>query len=251
MSITGKFVWHELATKDPDAALKFYSELFGWTYKTGEMGPSKYHEIMVDGRPIGGVMEAMGPQPVAWTAYVGVDNLEASVERAQRCGGKTIVPPMDIPGTGRFAIVSDPAGGVIAPFVYTMAEPDKPDTQGVTGTFAWNELLTDDVHAAKRFYGEVFGWTTQAMDMGPMGTYYLLRAGDKDVGGMMKRPKEMPVSAWLYYINTPDVDATNAKALKLGATQVTEPMDIPNVGRFSMFADPQGAVTCLFKGNPK
>lgn len=47
------------------------------------------------------------------------------------------------------------------------------------------------------------------------------------------------------------MDATNAKALKLGARQVTEPMDIPNVGRFSMFADPQGAVISLFKGNPK
>lgn len=252
MSTHGNFVWHELMTKDPEAALKFYGELFGWKYKTGEMGPMKYHEIMVGERPIGGITGTMGPgQPSAWHAYVTVANVDAAVQRATAQGGKVQMPPMDIPGTGRFAMLADPSGAVIAPFTYTSEQPSKPEVQGQPGTFIWHELLTANPEGVQRFYSEVFGWSVRAQEMGGIGTYHLFHNGAQDVGGMMKKPAEMPVSFWLYYVAVADVDAAHKKALGLGAQQTMEPMDIPGVGRLSGFIDPTGAMLSLFKGAPQ
>jgi predicted enzyme related to lactoylglutathione lyase len=249
MSTPGSFVWHELMTKDPEAALKFYGELFGWKYKTGEMGPMKYHEILVGERPIGGITGTMGPgQPSAWHAYVSVDNVDAAMQRATQHGGKVQMPPMDIPGTGRFAMLADPSGAVIAPFTYTSEQPSKPEVQGQPGTFVWNELLTEDPQAGQRFYSQVFGWSVRGQDMGPMGTYHLFQRGGQDVAGMMKKPAEVPVSFWLYYVGVADVDAVHNKALALGAQPTTGPMDVPGVGRLSGFIDPAGAMLSLFKG---
>lgn len=252
MSTQGKFVWHELATQDPEAALKFYGELFGWTYKTGEMGPMKYHEIMVQGRPIGGITGIMGPaRPAAWSGYVTVDDVDAAVQRALRNGGKVLTPAMDIPDTGRFAVLADPTGAALAPFSYPKAAPDKSDLAYQPGTFGWNELMTDDTAAAGRFYGEVYGWSLRAQDMGPMGTYHLFQHEGKDVAGMMTRPPEAPVSFWMYYVLTEDTKASLQKAVALGAKACMEPMDVPGVGRIAAFNDPTGAMIALFQGESK
>src|SRR5438105_14615163 len=106
-------------------------------------------------------------------------------------------------------MLADPSGAVIAPFTHAGETPEKPEAEGQPGTFAWNELMTDDPQAAQRFYSEVFGWTTHAQDMGPMGTYHLFRREGKDVGGMMKRPAKVPVSFWMYYVSVADVDAAH------------------------------------------
>lgn len=249
----GKFVWHELMTTDVDAALKFYGGLFGWKFKTGEMGPMKYHEIMVGERPIGGITGVMNPgQPSAWGAYVTVDSVDDAVERARRTGGKVVVPPMDIPHTGRFATLADPAGAVIAPFTYD-GEQAKPEQEGAPapGTFCWNELLTADPAGAQRFYGELFGWTSGEWNMGEQGTYHLFRCAGKDVAGMMKTPPQAPRSHWLYYVAATDVDASLKKAESMGAKTQAAPMDIPEVGRMAVFADPSGALIALFKGSAR
>lgn len=249
MSTHGKFVWHELMTKDPAAALKFYGDLFGWKFKSGETGPMIYHEIMVGDRQIGGIAGLMGgpDQRPAWGVYVTVENVDAAIERATRHGGKALMPPMDIPNTGRFAMVADPTGAVIAPFTYAGTMPDKADVMGQPGTFIWNELLTEEPAKVKRFYNEVFGWTSREQDMGPMGTYHLFQSEGKDVGGLMKRPAGVPANFWMFYVSVPDVDAALKKAVSLGARSMEAPMDIPGVGRMTTIIDPQGAVISLFK----
>ena len=249
MDTHGKFVWHELMTKDPEAALKFYGELFGWKFKSGDAGPMIYHEITVGDRQIGGITGLMGGpgQRPAWNVYVTVDKVDAAVERATRTGGKSCMPAMDIPNTGRFAMVADPSGAVIAPFTYAGAEMNKSDVTDQPGSFIWNELLTDAPDKVKPFYGEVFGWSTREQDMGPMGTYTLFQNQGKDVAGMMKRPADVPANFWMFYVSVPDVDAAQKKAVALGARAMEAPMDVPGVGRMATIIDPQGAVISLFK----
>ena len=82
------------------------------------------------------------------------------------------------------------------------------------GAFSWCELMTTDVNAAKAFYTQLFGWDTEEMSMPGM-TYTVIKAGDKGIGGIMAVPKE---------------------------AQGMPPQDIPNVGRFCVIQDPQGAV---------
>jgi hypothetical protein len=111
------------------------------------------------------------------------------------------------------------------------------------GAFSWCELITTDAHAAKQFYTELLGWTTQDVPVEGM-TYTLLKAQGSDVGGLMAMPPQaagMP-PYWGTYVTVDDVDTTARKAQDLGATTLVPPTDIPDVGRFYTFRDPQGAV---------
>ena len=110
------------------------------------------------------------------------------------------------------------------------------------GAFSWCELMTSDVEAAKTFYNKLFGWETKDMPMEGM-TYTMVKAGDKDVGGIMLIPKEaqgMPPK-WGTYVTVDNVDEVAKTAEQLGAKICMPPQDIPSVGRFCVFQDPQGA----------
>jgi uncharacterized protein len=121
---------------------------------------------------------------------------------------------------------------------------------GAQSSFVWYELMSSDVAAAKAFYANVVGWRTEDMPMPGM-TYTILRIGDTQVGGMMTLPKEASdagmKSCWTSYIAVDDVDSAAAKLQGLGGKVYAAPADIPNVGRFAVVADPQGASFNLFK----
>lgn len=114
------------------------------------------------------------------------------------------------------------------------------------GAFSWSELMTSDPDAALAFYKPLLGWSSEKMDM-PAGAYHVLKIGDVAIGGLMKTPPEagpMP-PAWGCYVTVDDVDAIVAQVPGLGGKVFVAPMDIPGVGRFSVIADPQGAVLNL------
>ena len=111
------------------------------------------------------------------------------------------------------------------------------------GAFSWCELVTTDAKAANDFYSRLLGWSTEDMPMEGM-TYTILKVGEEGVGGVMSTPPgaEGTPPHWGVYVTVDDVDATARKAEELGAKTIVPPTDIPDVGRFYMFQDPQGAV---------
>ena len=117
-------------------------------------------------------------------------------------------------------------------------------------SFVWYELLSSDVTASKTFYANVVGWNMQDMPMPGM-SYTILRAGDTQVAGLMALPKEARDTGmkpcWVGYVGVHDADSAAAKAKRLGGAVLKEPADIPNVGRFAVVADPQGAAFNLFQ----
>jgi uncharacterized protein len=122
------------------------------------------------------------------------------------------------------------------------------------GRFVWYELMTTDRGAAKAFYSNVVGWETQDAPMPGM-IYTMFTTKDGQVGGLMDLPEEArkmgAPPSWLGYVGVNDVDASTEQAKRLGATVHVEPRDIPNVGRFSVIADPQRITLALFKSaNP-
>lgn len=120
----------------------------------------------------------------------------------------------------------------------------------IHGAFSWVELLTTDVPAAQRFYGELLGWTMDSMPMEGAGQeYLLLKAGDHTAGGMMMMPAQAQgvPPHWGVHVTVDDVDAAAAKATELGGKIIVPPTDIPKVGRFSTLQDPQGAVFSVIK----
>jgi hypothetical protein len=125
------------------------------------------------------------------------------------------------------------------------------DTAPKTGTIAWIELNTTDVPAAKKFYTELFGWTTREMDMGPIGTYTIFQAGGADLGGFMTMPEEMRQQGapprWMNYMNVVDVDASAKKVEALGGKICAPPFDVPGVGRMAVISDPTGGTIAIYK----
>ena len=113
------------------------------------------------------------------------------------------------------------------------------------GVFLWNELLTNDVDAAKAFYSEALGWMFDDVQMPHGMTYHVAKLGDQMVAGVMKMPEEMPPGTpphWMAYIEVDDVDKRVARAREIGAEICTEPFDVPTVGRIAILKDPTGGV---------
>jgi predicted enzyme related to lactoylglutathione lyase len=115
----GALTWTELATRDTEAAKKFYTSLFGWKEKTSTGGGMTYTEFSVGDAPFAGMMEmnaqmvGMGVPP-NWLTYFQVADVDASANKAKSLGATLTVPPIEIPNTGRFSVIQDPQGAVFA-----------------------------------------------------------------------------------------------------------------------------------------
>lgn len=114
------------------------------------------------------------------------------------------------------------------------------------GAFSWNELMTTDADAAKVFYGDLFGWGMQKCEAGDM-DYTMATLGDQEIAGIMAIPEDasgMPPS-WGGYVTVADVDALLPRVTKLGGKVAIPPHDIPDVGRFAVIQDTQGAMLSI------
>ena len=118
-------------------------------------------------------------------------------------------------------------------------------------TFCWHECVTPDPAAAKKFFTELFGWTSSEMPMGDQGTYSMLHAGEEPVAGVMgmEGPEWEGIPPhWMSYIQVDDLDASCGKVTKLGGSIKVPPTEIPNnMGKFAVIADPSGAVISLYE----
>jgi predicted enzyme related to lactoylglutathione lyase len=126
VNVPNTLCWNELSTPDTEKAGDFYTGLFGWGKNVQQMGPMTYTSFMNGDRPAGGMYKP-GPEmrnvPPHWLVYFAVDDTDAKLNKATELGGKTISPAMDIPGTGRFAVVQDPQGAVFGIIKLTTPTP--------------------------------------------------------------------------------------------------------------------------------
>lgn len=258
-----RFVWHDLSTKDLDGAKRFYGEVLGWTF---EKSDDQYAHVVAGGKMIGGIrkMSDSEHQPPSWLGYVVVDDVAATVATIEKQRGRVYMPTTVMDKVGTFAVCADPTGGVFAPWRSARAEENAPQTAAPAmpkvGEFCWDELMTTDPAAAGAFYASVFGWEPSSVDMGGGMTYTLLnRPGTKGpngqpigAGGMMKSPPGMPHSFWMAYVAVDNADAASERATRHGGKVMVPPTDIPNVGRFACWSDPQGAgIAVLAAAMPK
>jgi len=241
--IRGRFIWHELMTTDTDAAGKFYSSIIPW--KTEPSGMPSYTIWMSGKNRAGGLMalqdtDAAGTPP-HWLIYIGTADVDATVEAAQRLGGKVLKGGTDIPNVGRFAVLLDPQGATFALFTPAPGSGDGASAGGEVGDFTWHELATTDADGALRFYSELFGWNKGAShDMGAMGIYQLISHGGQDVGGMYKARDASVPPSWLSYVRVADA-AKAATAAKNGGGRILHgPAEVPGGSWIVMLLDPQG-----------
>jgi len=242
-SSRGRFVWHELVTPNPAAAIAFYPAITGWTVQPFADNPS-YKMWSAGQTMIGGVMDLPGgpSAPPHWLPYVGVDDVDDSVRQAVGLGANVQVPAQDIPNVGRFAILIDPQGAAIALF-RSSGRPPGHEGPAELGEFSWHELATSNGAAAFEFYKKLFGWEhMSSFDMGPMGQYRMFGRRGLMLGGIYDRGPTVPASPWLSYVLVPNVDSAVATATARGATLVSGPMDVSGGDRVAQLRDPQGVV---------
>jgi uncharacterized protein len=249
--IRGRFVWYELMTTDVKAAEAFYTKVVGWGLQTYQGAGTPYVTWMRGKEGVGGLMELpeearkMGAPP-NWMAYVGVPSVDSAVIQATQAGARVLVPAQDIPTVGRFAVLADPHGAVLAVFTPGSDAPGR-DTAPQVGEFSWHELVTTDHAAALAFYSALFGWeSTGTSDMGPMGIYQMFGRKGRTLGGMFNKPADMPAPPhWLLYVRVKDVRMAAELVKALGGQVLMGPVEVPGEDWIVQCLDPQGAVFAL------
>jgi uncharacterized protein len=245
VDVRGRFVWHQLMTRDVAGAKKFYSKLVGWKTLPWPLDPA-YTVCHSDAGPVAGIMEITADLPAEvpshWLQYIGTRDVDGTAEAAVRAGGSIVKAPSDMAGAGRFAVLKDPQGAV---FAVIDPENARPESQGVPalGTFSWHELATSDNEAAFAFYSGLFGWDAiTRMDMGPVGIYLIFGENGIQRGGMYIKPPENPgPPSWLPYAHVPSADESFEAALASGAKGTVPPMEVPGGSRIANLVDPAGA----------
>ena len=263
--IPGVPCWVDTSQPDPEAALGFYTGLFGWDFESvlPAEAPGQYFIARLRGgdvAAVGSIPEAMPPMAM-WNTYIWVESAYDTAAKVIDAGGSVLMEPFDIMDFGRMAVFADPEGAAFC--VWQAKEHRGAQVVNEHGSLNFNGLNTRDVDGAKSFYGSVFGWTTLALPAAEMWT--LPGYGDhleRDNPGLRKQMAEMggPVGFedvvasinpigddqtdtpphWSVTFGVDDADATAAKATELGGTVVVPPLDVP-WSRLTVIRDPQGA----------
>ena len=251
----GSFSWLELGTSDQKGAKQFYSSLFGWQPQDYPMGPDNvYTMFQLQGKDVAGCYATAANSPGAppnWAVYVAVQDADQTARRAAELGGSALKEPFDVFTFGRMAVLKDPTGAIFC--IWQPKTHIGTGITGVEGTLCWADLNTPGREGAKTFYEGLFGWRLSPGEGKPATDYLHIQNGEAYIGGVLPdehRNKQAPPH-WLPYFQVNDCDAAAAKAAKLGATVYMPPMAIEGAGRFSVLADPQGAVFAVFQPGPR
>jgi predicted enzyme related to lactoylglutathione lyase len=263
--IAGVPCWVDTAQPDPAAAAVFYGGLFGWEFEDAmpEGSAGRYLMARLGGGEVAAIssLPEEAPARAMWNTYIWVDNADEAAARARAAGGSVLSEPFDVMDAGRMAMLADTESAAFC--VWQAGRHKGARIVNEAGSLNFNVLNCRDLEAAKRFYGAVFGWT--ALDLGT-GEYWTLTAygdyletltpgvreraaafgapGFADVlAAITLIPDDDPADPvqWGVTFATDDADATAAKAVELGGTVVSPPVDAP-YSRLTVIRDPQGAM---------
>ena len=272
--------WIDLVQPDFDRTTAFYGGLFDWTFenRTPEDAPFRYAYARRDGLLVAGIGGAasIAPELATWTNYVWVTSADATVDAVTASGGRVMSPPFDIEGAGRVAVCLDPQGARIG--LWEAAANRGAQLVNAPGTWNFSELHTGDPDGAVAFYGAVFGWVCDRLDIGSGEPAWLWRVpgygeflaerdpdirerqaageapeGFADAVAWME-PFAAPPGAtssaqWSVTFAVADADAAFARAVELGAAVVT-PLFDTDYTRQGAVRDPQGAELTLSEYRP-
>jgi uncharacterized protein len=274
--IPGVPCWIDTTQPDPEAAVAFYGDLFGWEFED-VMPPDSPLRYYI-GRLGGGDVAAVGsipegaPATAAWNTYVWVRDADETAAKVRAAGGSVHRGPDDVGDWGRMAVFADPAGATFA--AWQAKEHRGAAVVNEPGSLNFNDLHTRDIAAAESFYGAVFGWEILGAGSGYT-TWALAGYGDfleqrrpgmregmaamgaparfEDVvASLIPIPDDQPDVAphWGLTFAVDDADAIAARATELGGRVIVPPFDAPWV-RMTIVSDPQGATFTASKFVPE
>ncbi len=263
--IPGVPCWIDTLQPDPNAAVAFYGDLFGWEFE--EVMPGAYFI----GRLGGGDVAAIGSQPEGgsqipvWNTYVWVQDADVTASRVRANGGTVLMEPDAVGDAGRMAVFADPEGAAF--FVWQGKEHRGAAVVNEHGSLNFNDLNTRDLEGAKAFYGAVFGWDLLMGSMWALPGYgdflEARRPGMREAMAAMGAPQRFEdvvasvrtisddaPAHWGITFAVDDADVIAARAAELGGEVVVPPFDAPWV-RMTVITDPQGATFTASKFVPE
>ncbi len=274
--IPGVPCWVDTSQPEPEAAVNFYSGLFGWEFE--DVMPSGSEGEYFIARLPGGDVAAVGsipesaPPTAMWNTYIWVESADETASKVRDAGGGIAMEPFGVMDAGRMAVCTDPEGARFC--VWQAKEHKGARVVNEPGSLNFNGLNTRDVEGAKAFYGSVFGWETLGLENGaemwtlPGYGDYLERddpdlrkqvaaaggpAGFEDVVASINPIADGQPDApahWSVTFAVDDADATAKKATELGGKVTVPPFDAPWV-RMTVLTDPQGATFIASKFVPE
>src|SRR5262245_28168633 len=263
--IPGVPCWVDTSQPDPEAAVDFYSGLFGWEFRNAMPpdSPGAYFIGSIRGlsaAAVGSIPEGAPPM-ATWNTYVWVDSADETAGKVRDAGGTVLMEPFDVMDAGRMGVFADPEGAVFC--VWQAGNHRGAQIVNEHGSVNFNTLQTRDPEPAKAFYRAVFGWET--LDLGGGGMWTLPGYGDhlaerdpdirervSELGGPtgfedvvasinLIRPDQGDMPAhWTVTFGVDDADAIAGKAIGLGGKLLMAPFDAPWV-RMAVIEDPAGA----------
>ncbi len=247
---TGRTLWFELLCRDSAETRDFYAAVCNWTFVPWDMGNGTTYEMFAAGDiPIGALQPFPANAPAEhranphWLLYFSTQDVDASVAALRDLHGKVWVDPNSIPTVGRMAVVADRTAAEFAFFTPETQPPADPPMPAI-GHVAWVECAVPSSSVALADYGALFGWSPiRLIEMGERSTYQIVASEGRRIGGFYQSSHgKLPPWRWMAYVRVADLEASYAKAIALGATEIMGPHDVPTGdARIAMLRDPEGA----------
>ena len=269
--------WVDTSQPDPEAAVEFYGDLFGWEFRDAMPpdSPARYFMAGLRGGDVAGVASPPegGPPMGVWNTYIWVESADEAAAKVRAAGGRVVTDPFDVMDAGRMAVVTDPEGAAFC--VWQARQHKGAQIVNEPGSLNFNSLNTRDAEGAKAFYRSVFGWETLGLD-GGVEMWRLAGYGDflaqrdpelrkrlADSGAapdgfadvvatlnpLADDQPEIPAH-WSVTFAVDDADAIAKRAAELGGRVDVAPFDAPWV-RMTVITDPQGATFTASKFVPE
>lgn len=241
--LVGAFLWFDLLTEDVEASKAFYASMFGWRYHTdADGGPVRI--VNKNGREIGAIFnhdttaEEVESQ---WIGSLSVDDVDAATDLLVQRGGKVFRGPAEV-ARGRYAIVADPQGAVLA--LFRGRAPDQLPATLDHGDWFWPELWGNDGVAAVEFYRELVGYEPRRMGE----RYAVMERDGKAYVGVGQAPFEVRPH-WLAGILVADIGEAQRAVEHFGGEVLIGASERFGAGSTVLARDPAGAVFLMHEWN--
>ncbi len=245
----GHFIWHELLSKDVEAAKRFYGQLFGWKTSAFDLGLHGEYVLFLDGdRPAAGMVALKNRwAPSNWTPYVYCADIERAAKETVFWGGDITGGPVEIPGVGVVLMIHDNQGAAL-----TLLKPDDPrkypPAKLRVGGFCNHVLNARDIKRADEFYGRLLGWKLKMVDVG-LPKKAMVFVHDRSRVATLHRLAEdaNEPNSWLCGVGVKGLPGAHQRAVGMGAVSLAPPRRGGKLGAMNALRDPTGAVFAMYE----
>lgn len=245
--VPGELVWADLVTTDVEAAVAFYSNVFGW--KRRDSGDPDYVELARGDELVGAVAafedDDVPPGGARWLVSISVNDVDATARQVVEFGGSVLEVPYDLPDRGRLAVVSDDQGAML--ILLRAAGGDPLRSKAIPGAWAWAELWTRDIQKAVAFYEKAIGYRAVRDENGEGQPPVVLTTQGEPRATVVEIPWEYVEPNWLPYVLVTNGRETLKDILDAGGSVLFTSDDVAeDTGTFAaIVSDPTGGVFAI------